>query len=597
MKAKTIVALLLVFCLAFGMAACTASSAEEILAPKVSVQEEGGTKPDFSELSKSPDSEISTEQSNMNGFDLDMDSLTDGNSVLSAAEIASSLQQAVMQVYANQPDAPNDAFASVANYLETHPELCEAYLLFDDFSVSIYALDEAGGYQFVLFRTEVYQMAYLQYRPEQGVCEIVPAAPVEAVECAPEINALVEDSQVGASYEYIYYELCTADDEKAAFEEHLRAAQNAFKLHLVENWTEYADQSESLRAMFSLAVDYTVIFELYDGDTCVATLHYLPGVGLFTDKSATLDSFTATEQIPTLSEPQGGTKAAEALLLLDTQQYGPITASYYWAAQELDVWDARRALLGTLAADKPIQMDVPADLDFVPFRTISAPSASSLLICKKDGDADDAPLTYYLYDGENLNELTVLNHRSFGMVSPAHVRWRSDDELAYDVEDPKTGSYTTYLYELQTQKETVLLSDYAPFPFYAEDTIPERYLLVADTYALRIRRGGGVFLRQLPDGDEIVVTDLQTPDTAYFHMTPLSRNTVVYFSADETSHFTTLAFLDRESGLCAKLERPASDELSEQSIMLLDESTIAIPVTTRTAMAEQTYLFVYSFSK
>lgn len=315
------------------------------------------------------------------------------------------------------------------------------------------------------------------------------------------------------------------------------------------------------------------------------------------EKASAPESFVATEAVPLLSELQSDAVPAAGLLFLKSQQYGPVTASYYAAAPGIDVWDARQALFGAADMETAALMEEPDDLNFDPFRTYSNPSATYLLICKNDGDAYAISPTYYLYDGVKLRELTTLNTRPFGTINPAHVRWRGDSELVYDVENPKTGKFTTYLYDILTKEEQVLLADYDPFPFYAVDTVSERYLLVNDTYALRVERGGTIFLRTLPDGDEIAVPDLQTPDTAYFHITPLDQQTALYFAANENYRFTTLAFIDCASGSCAKLERSVSDDMDEQFMMLLDESTVAIPANAGIADGGQNYLFVYSFNQ
>lgn len=315
-----------------------------------------------------------------------------------------------------------------------------------------------------------------------------------------------------------------------------------------------------------------------------------------TEKPAAPESFVATETVPSLPELQGSKKPAESLLFLKSQQYGPITASYYAAAPNLDVWDVRQALFGITGMEMPAQMERPDDLGFDPFRTWSNPSATYLLICKEIADTPSPTYCYDLYDGEELCELTTLNDRPFGTINPAHIRWRDDDELVYDVENPETGKFTTHVYNILTQTERVLLADYDPYPFYAVDTVSERYLLVHDTYALRVERGGTIFLRTLPDGDEIAVPELQTPETAYFHITPLDQQTALYFAADENHRFTTLAFIDCESGSCAKLERSVSDDMDEQFIMLLDESTVAIPANAGTADGGQNYLLIYDIS-
>ena len=70
----------------------------------------------------------------------------------------------------------------------------------------------------------------------------------------------------------------------------------------------------------------------------------------------------------------------------------------------------------------------------------------------------------------------------------------------------------------------------------------------------------------------------------------------LYFDADEKDHFTTLAFIDCESGSCTKLERAVLDDMDEQFVMLLNENTVAVPASTGTAEDERYYVFVYAFN-
>ena len=312
------------------------------------------------------------------------------------------------------------------------------------------------------------------------------------------------------------------------------------------------------------------------------------------------ESYEVTEAVPTLSELKGSTMLTAGLSLLKSQQYGPITVSYYAAASEFDVWDAKQALFGAAETEAPAQMDWPDDLGFEPFRTYSNPSATSLLICKYEPASEAEPPVYYQYDGTELSACSALNDCSFGPVNPAHVRWRGEHELVYDAESPETHRMTTCLYNVQTKTEQVLLADYDPFPFHAGDTVDERFLLIHDTYVLRVERGGTVFLRTLPDGTEKMVPGIQTPDTAYFHMTALDQTTTVYFSVGEDGHYTTLAFIDCGSGDCAKLERTVPSGIQELYPLLLSEDTIAIPANARMAEEEESghiFLLVYTFSK
>ena len=191
------------------------------------------------------------------------------------------LHQAVMQVYTGQPEVDNDALAAIAHYLEVHPSVGELYLPFDDFGISIYALDGTGNSQYVLFRKKAFTVFYMQYSPENGICAIDGATLQEDAVCTPEINSLVDDAQTGASYEFIYYDLCSTDVEKAAFTDYINTAQTAIKAYFTANWGKFTwNHAESLRAAISVAVDYSIIFQIYDGDTYVAEFRYLPGMSI-----------------------------------------------------------------------------------------------------------------------------------------------------------------------------------------------------------------------------------------------------------------------------------------------------------------------------
>lgn len=313
------------------------------------------------------------------------------------------------------------------------------------------------------------------------------------------------------------------------------------------------------------------------------------------EEAAEAESFAGAEKVPAPSELRCNTGPAAGLSLINSRQYGPIAVSYYAALSEFDVWDAKQALFGTAKAEVPAQMDCPDDLGFEPFRTYPDPSGTYLLICKYEPAFEAEPPVYYLYDGTELSACGALNDCALGPVNLADVRWRGERALVYDAEAPETHRMTTYLYDVQTKTEQVLLADYDPFPFLAGDTASERYLLIHDTYALRVERGGAVFLRTLPDGAEKAVPGIQIPDTAYFHITALDQTTAVYFSVDEDGHYAALAFIDCGSGECAKLERSVPDGIQEQYPLPLSENTVAIPASSGTAENTQKYLFVYTF--
>lgn len=121
----------------------------------------------------------------------------------------------------------------------------------------------------------------MQYSPENGICAIDGATLQEDAGCTPEINSLVDDAQTGASYEFIYYDLCSTDAEKAAFTDYINTAQTAIKAYFAVNWEKFTwNHAESLRVTTSVAVDYSIIFQIYDGDTYAAEFRYLPGMSI-----------------------------------------------------------------------------------------------------------------------------------------------------------------------------------------------------------------------------------------------------------------------------------------------------------------------------
>ena len=107
------------------------------------------------------------------------------------------------------------------------------------------------------------------------------AAPVEDVDHQSVIAALVENARTGASYEYIYYDVCTTDDERAAFEDDIRTAKDAFKAYLAANWEGFDwKQSESLQAQLCIYDDYSVGLQIHDGNLCTAEFRYFADTGV-----------------------------------------------------------------------------------------------------------------------------------------------------------------------------------------------------------------------------------------------------------------------------------------------------------------------------
>ena len=107
------------------------------------------------------------------------------------------------------------------------------------------------------------------------------AEPVEKADYQSVVGALVENARTGASYEYFYYDVCSTDDERAAFEDDIRTAKDAFKAYLAANWEGFAwKQSESLQAQLCIYDDYSVGLQIHDGNLCTAEFRYLPDTGV-----------------------------------------------------------------------------------------------------------------------------------------------------------------------------------------------------------------------------------------------------------------------------------------------------------------------------
>lgn len=107
------------------------------------------------------------------------------------------------------------------------------------------------------------------------------AEPVEDADYQSVIGALVENARTGASYEYFYYDVCSTDDERAAFENDIRTAKDAFKAYLAANWEGFAwKQSESLQAQLCIYDDYSVGLQIHDGNLCTAEFRYFADTGV-----------------------------------------------------------------------------------------------------------------------------------------------------------------------------------------------------------------------------------------------------------------------------------------------------------------------------
>ncbi len=244
------------------------------------------------------------------------------------------------------------------------------------------------------------------------------------------------------------------------------------------------------------------------------------------------------------------------------------------------------------ASAEPVLQDLP----FTPASIYPNGSGSRYLLCEQTG-GNDLLGEYVWYLDDANHPLEILNDRPFGVTYPPHVRWRGDDELVYDIENPETGKFTTYLYNVLTQTEQILLADYDPYPFCAEDTASERYLLVHDTYALRVERGGTVTIRNLSDGTEQVIAGFTLPEY-YNHLYVGSGDMVFYRATHQNSDsWEQIGFIDCATGSCAVLNRRVPDTLHEAYDLLpLSETAFAIQASAETEFGTQNYLLIYDVS-
>lgn len=236
------------------------------------------------------------------------------------------------------------------------------------------------------------------------------------------------------------------------------------------------------------------------------------------------------------------------------------------------------------------------DLPLTPARIYPNGSGSRYLLCEQIG-GDDLLGEYVWYLDDADHPLEILNTRPFGTINPAHIRWRGDNELVYDIENPETGKNTTYVYNILTQAEQVLLADYDPYPFWAEDTASERYLLVHDTYALRVERGGTVAIRNLSDGTEQVIAGFTLPEY-YNHLYVGSGDMVFYRATHQNSDsWEQIGFIDCATGNCAVLNRRVPETLHEEFDLLpLSETAFAIQASAETERGTKKYLLIYDIT-
>ena len=215
-------------------------------------------------------------------------------------------------------------------------------------------------------------------------------------------------------------------------------------------------------------------------------------------------------------------------------------------------------------------------------------SASRYLFCR---EGENGRYTWFLDSDDQ--PLAALNDRA---AAPACVRWRGETQLAYDIENPETGKFSTYLYDIPSETERPLLEEYDPYPFLAEDTAEARYLLVQDAYALRVERGGAVTICDLSDGTKQKISDFSLPDE-YSTFFVGSGNVVFYRAGYQDEAWQQIGFIDCAAGNCAVLGRTVPPQIKEAfDLIPLGETAFALQASAEKASGTQDYLLVYDVS-
>lgn len=235
--------------------------------------------------------------------------------------------------------------------------------------------------------------------------------------------------------------------------------------------------------------------------------------------------------------------------------------------------DGKLAVYGLWYRDVvPVVLDMPEGVDAV----LPNGSGSHYLLHAQDG--------WYLdWSGRRIAQLSD---------AAGPVRWRGEETIVYDVENPETGRLSTFCYDVEADAGQMLLADYMPYPAAAEG---ERVLLVKDAYALRLAADGAAYLRALPDGAEQPLAGLNVRGCT---LEAGNGELVFCRRRSEADTWRQLGFIDCAAGACTLWNRETPEGLHEENTVLcLGETAIGIKAAAATASGVQSYLLVYSMER
>lgn len=162
--------------------------------------------------------------------------------------------------------ATDDAMESFAQYIAEHPEDFDAYLSDAYTCVSTCDLADRDAQYCTLYTDIKYGFRCLRYTQSGGVTDYTEYSAPTVYEIDPDVQALLDNATFGASYQFIYYDVCQTDEERADFSAYHERAKILFAQYL-STFLNLTGGDHIFRASWSILVDYSVALSI-DKDEC-----------------------------------------------------------------------------------------------------------------------------------------------------------------------------------------------------------------------------------------------------------------------------------------------------------------------------------------
>ncbi len=158
--------------------------------------------------------------------------------------------------------ATDDAMEGFAQYIAEHPEDFDDYLSDAYTCVSTCDLADRDVQYCTLYTDIKYGFRCLRYTQSGGVADYTEYAAPTIYEIDPDVQALLDNAVFGASYQYIYYDVCQTDEERADFSAYHERAKILFSQYL-STFLNLTGGDHTFRASWSILVDYSITLNIY----------------------------------------------------------------------------------------------------------------------------------------------------------------------------------------------------------------------------------------------------------------------------------------------------------------------------------------------